>query len=69
MTLPGGLDLNAGGTYVWDLVALKDNATGVDGTDFDQIILTGGSLALGNQATLDIRFVGSATPPGAGTPF
>ena len=72
LTLSAGLDLSAGGngpTNVWELAALKDNATGVAGTDFDQIVLTGGTLALGTQATLDIRFTGSATAPDAGDPF
>jgi len=36
-TLSAGLNLGAGGngaTNVWELAALKDNATGVAGTDF-----------------------------------
>jgi autotransporter-associated beta strand protein len=72
LTLSAGLDLSAGGngaTNVWELAALKDGITGQPGPDFDQIVLTEGSLALGAQSTLDIRFVGSATAPNAGTPF
>ncbi len=72
LTLPTGLDLSAGGngpTNVWELAALKDGATALAGTDFDQIVVTGGTLALGTQATLDIRFTGSASPPDAGTAF
>ena len=72
LTLAAGLDLSAGGngaTNVWELAALKDGGTGVAGTDFDQIALSGGALALGGQATLDIRFTGSASAPNAGTPF
>jgi hypothetical protein len=72
LTLAAGLNLNAGGngpTNVWELAALKDNSTGVAGTDFDQIVLTGGTLALGSQATLDIRFIGSAIAPNASVPF
>ncbi len=59
LTLAAGLNLSAGGngsTNVWELAALKDSGTGVAGTDFDQIVLTGGTLALGAQATLDLEF-------------
>jgi len=72
LTLPAGLDLSAGGsgpTNVWELAALKDGATGFAGTDFDQIVLAGGTLALGAQATLDLRFIGLASAPDGGNPF
>jgi fibronectin-binding autotransporter adhesin len=73
LTLSAGLDLSAGSnngpTNVWELAALKDGGTGVPGTDFDQIVLSGGTLALGPQSTLDLRFTGSATAPNAGNPF
>jgi hypothetical protein len=35
----------------------------VAGTDFDQIILSGGSLLLGASANLEMRFTGSASEP------
>jgi autotransporter-associated beta strand protein len=71
MTLSGGLNLSAlnDPVNVWELAAFQDDATGVAGTDFDQIVLTGGTLALGTDAVLDIRFIGSATPPGAADSF
>jgi fibronectin-binding autotransporter adhesin len=72
LTLPAGLDLSAGGngaTNVWEVAALKDDATGVAGTDFDQIVVSGGALALGSSATLDIRFTDSASSPTVGNPF
>ncbi len=72
LTLPAGLNLSASGngpTNVWELAALKDGTTGVAGADYDQIALTGGTLALGTQATLDIRFTGTASAPDAGNPF
>jgi hypothetical protein len=72
LTLAAGLDLSPsanGPTNVWELAALKDSGTGVAGTDFDQLVLTGGTLALGAQATLDIRFIGSATAPNSSSPF
>ena len=72
LTLSAGLNLGAGGngpTNVWELAALKDDSTGVAGRDFDQMVVTGGTLALGAQATLDIRFNGSATAPDFSNPF
>ncbi len=72
VTLSAGLNMSAGGngaTNVWELAALKDGGTGVPGADFDQIVLTGGALALGSQAILDIRFTGAASAPNASNPF
>jgi len=72
VTFSSGLNLNAGGngpTNIWELAALKDGATGVAGTDFDQIVLTGGTLALGGSGTLYIGFTGSATAPTFSDPF
>ncbi len=72
LTLPAGLNLGAGGngpTNVWELAALKDNAAGVAGTDFDQIVISGGTLTLGTLATLNIRFTGAATAPDSNEPF
>jgi len=72
LTLSAGLDMSAlvdDPVNVWELAALKDDATGVAGTDFDQIVLTGGALALGPESVLELRFIGSVTPPGAGDPF
>jgi autotransporter-associated beta strand protein len=71
LTLTAGLNLSAANDpiVVWELAAFQDDATGVAGTDFDQIVLTGGTLALGTDAVLDIRFIGPITPPGAGDPF
>ena len=65
-TLGAGLDLSAGGTNVWELAAESDANPGVD---FDQIVLTGGSLTLGGASRLLIAFTGSATAPDAGNPF
>lgn len=66
LTLGGGLDLNSGGTYVWELAA---NATNGPGTNFDILPLTNGNLFLGGSAKLSIHFTGSATAPDAGNPF
>jgi autotransporter-associated beta strand protein len=71
-TLSAGLNMSASGngaTNVWELAAPKDGDTGVAGTDFDQIVLTGGPLALGTLATLDIQFTDSATAPNVSEPF
>ena len=66
LTLQNGLDLSAGGTNVWELAAVS---TSNPGTDFDQIVLTGGTLTLGGSSTLSIRFTGSATAPDSSNPF
>ncbi len=69
LTLRNGLDLSAGGTYAWELAANKDITTGIPGTDFDQLALTGGNLALGGGANLLIQFTGTASTPTSGDPF
>ena len=64
LTLHGGLNV-AGGAYLWELAA---NSTDGPGTNFDQIVLTGGNLGLG-PARLSIRFTGTASAPEPGNPF
>src|ERR1043166_7545260 len=66
LTLANGLDLSAGGINVWALAA---NSTANPGTDFDQISLTGGNLALGGSSSLLIQFIGAATFPSASDSF
>jgi hypothetical protein len=56
LTLQTGLDLSGGGTYLWQLTALADGATGAAGTDFDQIVLTGGNLTLSGSSALTLDF-------------
>ena len=62
----GGLDLSSGGTNAWELASLS--TTG-EGTNFDQLVLTGGNLALGGSAKLQISFIGSATAPDGANAF
>jgi autotransporter-associated beta strand protein len=69
LTLQNGLDLSGGGTNVWELATLKDNATGTAGTDFDLLTLTGGELVLGGSSTLVLQFTGSASAPNSANPF
>ncbi len=66
LTIGGGLDLSAGGTNVWDLSALSDAG---EGTDFDQLALTGGSLVLGGASRLQLNFLNSAFAPTSSSPF
>jgi len=71
-TFSGGLNMSASGngaTNVWELATYKDSSTGTAGTDFDQIVISGSTLALGTVATLDIRFTGSASAPNFSDPF
>jgi hypothetical protein len=69
LTLGNGLNLSAGGTNVWELAAYKDDGDGTPGTDFDQIVLTGGSLTLGGASVLSLRFTGTATAPNGSDSF
>jgi autotransporter-associated beta strand protein len=62
----GGLDLSGGGTNVWDLAALSDAEPGVN---FDQLLLTRGTLALGGDSVLQLRFLPPAMPPTNASPF
>ncbi len=66
LTLGGGLDLSAGGTNIWELASLSD---GGEGTNCDQLVLTGGNLALGGASKLQINFINAATPPSDQNPF
>jgi len=66
LSLGGGLDLSAGGTNLWELSALSDTGAG---TNFDQLILTGGNLALGGSSRLQLGFTDSALAPTNTNPF
>jgi len=69
LTLDSGLNLSAGGTYVWELAALKDQNDGAPGTDFDQIVMTAAAPTLGGSSILKIAFTGTATAPNGSDPF
>lgn len=56
--LIGGLDLSAGGTNLWELVANSESNPGVD---FDQIELAAGTLDL-SDSTLVVSLGGSVNP-------
>jgi len=63
------LDMSGGGNLNWQLGVLADDATGVAGTDWDEIATAATrSLALGgtSQLTLDLSLVAS---PDSGDPF
>jgi autotransporter-associated beta strand protein len=66
LTVGGGLDMSAGGVYLWELSSLTNSGEGVN---FDQLVLTGGNLALGGASKLYLDFIGAATPPSAADPF
>jgi autotransporter-associated beta strand protein len=68
LTVQSGADLSSNGTNVWELAALKDDATGVAGVDYDQLAMTGGNLVLGGSSVLRVRFVGIGLP-GFSKPF
>jgi autotransporter-associated beta strand protein len=68
LTLQTGLNLSGSGTYAWDLgSSLKDNSNGTAGSDFDQLLLTGGTLTLGGSSELTLGFLGA--DPDSVNPF
>lgn len=70
LTFANGLDMTSGGaTNIWELAAEKDSSNGVAGTDFDQLSITGGNLALGTASVLFLQFIGSASFPDASNAF
>lgn len=66
LTLQGGFDASAGGTYVWDLAA---NTTNGPGSNFDRLAVTGGTVVLGGTSKLALNFTGTATVPNAADVF
>jgi hypothetical protein len=55
-------NLALSGTYTWELGACRDDATGTAGTDFDQVVVSNGTLTVGGTAGLDIRFLNGTAP-------
>ncbi|HLA84888.1 MAG TPA: autotransporter-associated beta strand repeat-containing protein [Thermoguttaceae bacterium] len=55
LTFQNNLDMSAGANLNWELGALMDGTTGVAGTDFDQLAVTG-NLTLGGTSTLTLDF-------------
>ena len=66
LTITNGLNVTASGGYVWTLDA---NTTNSPGVSYDQIVLTGGSLAIDSNSSLTIAFTNSATAPAVGVAF
>jgi len=69
LTFANGVDLSSAATNIWELAAEKDNSNGIAGTDFDQLSVTGGNLALGGSAILLLQFIDSASFPDATNAF
>ncbi len=67
LTVGNELILGAGATNVWELAA--NDIVNWGGTQFDQIILTSGSLTLDPTAVLVIKFIGTATTPSLANSF
>lgn len=65
------LNFSSGGTYLWQMGALKDDASGTAGTDFDQISMTGsgGNLVLGGTSKLMLDFAALGSDPNSANPF
>ncbi|MGZ5527811.1 MAG: beta strand repeat-containing protein, partial [Limisphaerales bacterium] len=62
LTVTNGLNMTNGGTYTWELANLKDDSTGVAGTDFDKLSITGGQLRLDGSSVLSVQFLGTNAP-------
>lgn len=70
LTIQNGLTMaGTDSVFEWELAALKDDVIGAAGTDFDQVALTGGSLAIDSACALSLHFIGAASDPDAGDPF
>ena len=70
LTLQTGLNFSGDGKYIWQLGSLKDDGTGTAGTDFDQILLTGGNLTLGGTSALTLDFsLLAGSDPNSSAPF
>ena len=63
LTVTNGLTLANGGTYLWDMKTLKDDATGVAGTDFARLDVPLGAASL-SGGVLTLGFVGTAADNG-----
>lgn len=66
LTVESGLIFTNGGSYLWTLAA---NATNSPGVNFDQIVLSGGSLILNSNSPLVIAFTNTATAPATNNAF
>ncbi len=69
LRLQNGLNLSSGGTDVWNLYSLADDTSGVAGTNFDQLQITGGNLVLNGSSQVSIQFAGTATNPDFGDSY
>jgi autotransporter-associated beta strand protein len=66
LTLQNGLTYAAGSTHLWELAA---NTTGGAGTNWDRVVVTGGTLSVNSAAILLPSFIGTATAPSSSDPF
>jgi len=66
LTVTNGLTFTNGGAYTWALGANNTNSPGVN---FDQIVLSGGTLILSSNSPLIISFTNSATAPATNNAF
>jgi fibronectin-binding autotransporter adhesin len=66
LNFSNGLALQNGSHYSWELSALS---TANPGSNWDQIVVSGGPLSILSGAILDPKFIGSALAPNTGDPF
>lgn len=51
-----GLTYTTNATFKWELIANKDNSTGIRGTDFDGVDIASGALTIGSGITATLIF-------------
>ncbi|MEI6074805.1 MAG: hypothetical protein WCS94_04475 [Verrucomicrobiota bacterium] len=66
LTITNGLNFMNGGSYFWSLAA---NSTDSPGSNYNQIVLSGGNLTLSTNAILVINFTNLASAPAATNAF
>ncbi|NLE38254.1 MAG: PEP-CTERM sorting domain-containing protein [Pirellulaceae bacterium] len=66
LNITGDLDMSAGADMTWSLGTLTDNTTGVAGTDFN-LLLVSGALTLGAASELTLDFTDVGDPSAAET--
>lgn len=70
LTITNGLTMASGGAYLWNLKSLKDNATGVAGTDFSKLNVSAGAVTLtGGVLTLNLTGTAASSGPDSGNAY
>jgi fibronectin-binding autotransporter adhesin len=66
LTLNNGLSVATAANYSWELAAVS---TASPGTNYDQIVISGGNLAINSGASVTLNFIGVPVNPNSGDAF